>query len=93
MRCRLPLLFYRVAVTCVFLLLLAGSPVKCQQAGVLLVYGSPTSDINYEYKTVWVVFSPAEAQIVAIVPDVIVPRSTGFWRIGTANVCDYQRDT
>ncbi|MFI5093291.1 MAG: hypothetical protein WCE50_18435 [Candidatus Acidiferrum sp.] len=93
MRCRLPLFFYRVAATCIFLLLLAGSPVKGQQAGVLLVYGRPTSDINYEYKTVWVVFSPTEAQIVATVPDVIVPRSTGFWRIGTANVCDYQRDT
>ena len=93
MRCRLPLFFYRVAVTCVFLLLLAGSPVKGQQAGVLLVYGRPTSDINYEYKTVWVVFSPAEAQIVATVPDVIVPRSTGFWRIGSAQVCDYQRDS
>ncbi len=93
LRCRLPLFFYRVAATCVFLLLLAGSPVEGQQAGVLLTYGHPTSDINYEYKTVWVVFSPAEAQIVATVPDVIVPRSTGFWRIGTAQVCDYQRDS
>jgi hypothetical protein len=90
---RLPLFSCRVAATCVFLLLLAGSPIKGQQAGVLLVYGRPTSDIDYEYKTVWVVFSPAEAQIVATVPDAIVPRSTGFWRIGTAQVCDYQRDS
>ena len=92
MRRRLPLLFHRAATTCLFLLLLAGSPVKGQQAGVLLVYGRPTSDTNYQYTTVWVVFFPAEAHIVATVPDAIVPRATGFWRIGSAQVCDYQRD-
>jgi hypothetical protein len=71
---------------------LACSPLAAQQSGVLLAYGRPHSDTSYEYKTVWVVFSPAEAHVVAMVPDVIVPRSTGFWRLGDARVCDYQRD-
>ena len=84
---------YRFVALAALLLLQSSAPVRAQQAGVLLVYGRPSSDVQYDYKTVWVVFSPAEAHIVATVPDAIVPRATGFWRIGSAPVCDYQRDS
>jgi hypothetical protein len=86
-------IFYRFVPVIVLLLWQSCTPAQAQQAGVLLVYGRPTSDVRYDYKTVWVVFSPAEAHIVATVPDAIVPRSTGFWRIGTTAICDYQRDS
>jgi hypothetical protein len=60
-----------------------------QQVGVLLAYAEPASDMGNGYRTMWVVFSPTEARVLATVPEVIVPRSTGFWRIGSAIVCDY----
>lgn len=60
-----------------------------QQVGVLLAYAERPSVMGGGYRTMWVVFSPTEAHVIATVPDVIVPRSTGFWRIGSAIVCDY----
>src|SRR5258708_20101552 len=60
-----------------------------QQVGVLLAYAERSSDVGNGYRTMWVVFSPTEARVLATVPEVIVPRSTGFWRIGSAIVCDY----
>jgi len=60
-----------------------------QQAGVLLGYGELRSDGGYQYKTVWIVFSPTEARVAATVPDVIVPRATGFWRVGKTIVCEF----
>jgi len=67
-----------------------------QQAGVLLSYGG-IGDAGYQYKTMWIVFSSTEARVVATVPDVIVLRPTGFWRLGHAIVCEYdpgaERDT
>ncbi len=75
-----------------FLLSPLGATAMAQQAGVLLGYSDADG-----YKTMWIVFSPTEARVVATVPDLIVPRSTGFWRLATAVVCEYdprsQRDS
>ena len=78
---------------------LAGSPALAQQpsaqqppapqAGVLLAYGFPSAHSKLEYTTDWIVFSPTEAHVAASAPDIIVPRSTGFWRVGTTIACEY----
>lgn len=60
------------------------------QAGVLLAWAFPSAHNKIEYTTDWIVFSPTEAHIAASAPDIIVPRSTGFWRVGTAIACEYR---
>jgi hypothetical protein len=62
------------------------------QAGVLLAYGAPSAHDQIEYRTDWIVFSTAEAHVAATAPDIIVPRSTGFWRLGTTIVCEYSAE-
>lgn len=59
------------------------------QAGVLLAYSIQSAHNNFEYQTEWIVFSPTEAHVAATVPDIIVPRSTGFWRLGTTVACEF----
>lgn len=59
------------------------------QAGVLIAYGFPSAHNKVEYTTDWIVFSPTEAHVAATAPDIIVPRSTGFWRVGTTIACEY----
>src|SRR5215472_13896267 len=77
-------------ITTTFALFFLGSvPLMAQQAGVLLAYAEPNSDMGHDYRTMWIVFSPAEARVFTTVPDVIVPRSTGFWRVGRTIVCEY----
>jgi hypothetical protein len=62
------------------------------QAGVLLGYAQFRPDERFEYETMWIVFSPTEAHVAASVPDIIVPRSTGFWRLGTTVACEFSAD-
>jgi hypothetical protein len=87
---RVPLRFIATAlILCGF-----GCPsVRAQQAGVLLGYGEQTSDSGYQYKTMWIVFSQEDAHVAATVQDVIVPRSTGFWRVGKTILCEYDAST
>jgi hypothetical protein len=66
---------------------------SAQQAGVLLGYGEHDEKGIYIYKTAWIVFSPAEAHTVTTVPDIIVPRASGFWRLGVYTACEFQADT
>jgi hypothetical protein len=40
-----------------------------------------------QYETLWVVLDASGAHIVATLPDIIVPRKTGFWRIGIQHTC------
>jgi hypothetical protein len=40
----------------------------------------------------WVVFSANQARVIATVPDIIVPRASGFWRVGVLTVCDFDTD-
>ena len=86
-----------IAIIALVLLTAGVSLARGQQAGMLLGYGEMISDGGYNYKTMWIVFSPGEARVVATVPDVIVPRDTGFWRVGRIIVCEFdeaaQRDT
>jgi hypothetical protein len=69
------------------------SPLIAQQSGVLLGYGEQTSEGGYDYKTMWIVMTPDGATVVATVPDVIAPRSTGFWRVGRTMVCEFDVET
>jgi hypothetical protein len=77
------------AVAFASLLSLFAFSLNAQQAGVLLGYGAPPDHGGPGYKTAWVVFSSTEARVVVTVPDIIVPRSTGFWRVGTYIACEY----
>jgi hypothetical protein len=40
-----------------------------------------------QYETLWIVRDASGARIAATLPDIIVPRKTGFWRIGVAHTC------
>src|SRR6185436_12189618 len=40
------------------------------------------------YRTLWISVTPTEAKVVADVPDLIIRRSSGFWRVGLSAVCD-----
>src|SRR4029077_8637970 len=40
-------------------------------------------------KQMWVVFSANEARVIATLTDIIVPRASGFWRVGVSTVCDF----
>jgi hypothetical protein len=40
-----------------------------------------------QYETLWIVRDASGAHIAAKLPDIIVPRKTGFWRIGIAHTC------
>ena len=41
------------------------------------------------YETRWIVRDASGARIVAKVPDIIVPRKSGFWRIGIEHTCQF----
>jgi len=86
---RVPL---RFVATVFVLFALGSSSVKAQQAGVLLGYGE-MSDRGDQYKTMWIVFSQEEAHVAVTVQDVIVPRATGFWRVGKTILCEYDPST
>jgi len=88
---------FRFLAPPLILLALVSPFARAQQAGVLLGYSEMISDGGYNYKTMWIVFTPDEARVAATVPDLIVPRDAGFWRIGRVIVCEFdeavQRDT
>jgi hypothetical protein len=71
----------------------ASSAIWAQPAGILLGYGEVTSKGGYQYKTIWIVFSLDEVRVVSTVPDMIVPRSSGFWRVGRTIICEYDSST
>jgi len=84
----------RFSVTTFMLCALWCFPAKAQQAGVLLGYGEQKSgESGGQYKTMWIIFSPEEAHVAATVQDVIVPRATGFWRVGSTILCEYDAST
>lgn len=89
MVCRIGRVPLRFIATTFILCAFGCSTVRAQQAGVLLGYGEITSDGGYQYKTMWIVFSPEEAHMAVTVQDVIVPRATGFWRVGKSILCEY----
>jgi hypothetical protein len=75
---------------------LASTPVP-PTAGLLLarivhqrgaqVLGSPSV---VQYETLWIVRDAAGARITATLPDIIVPRKTGFWRLGIQHACQFR---
>ena len=39
------------------------------------------------YETLWIVRDSSGAHVAAKLPDIIVPRKSGFWRLGIAHTC------
>ncbi len=61
--------------------------------GILLGFSnSPASDRGHDssqqFSTAWIVRHGKTAELVAVLPYLVVPRSTGFWRLGIENVCE-----
>ncbi|HEY6269525.1 MAG TPA: hypothetical protein VIX11_14570 [Candidatus Acidoferrum sp.] len=48
------------------------------------VLGSPSV---VQYETLWIVRDAAGARIIATLPDIVIPRKTGFWRLGIQHAC------
>lgn len=44
-----------------------------------------------QYETMWIVRDGSGAHVAATLPDIIVPRKTGFWRLGIAHTCQFTR--
>jgi hypothetical protein len=51
------------------------------------VLGTPSL---VQYETLWIVRASSGAHIVATLPDIIVPRKTGFWHIGIQHTCQFR---
>lgn len=45
------------------------------------------------YETLWIVRDASGARIAATLPDIIVPRKSGFWRIGITHTCQLTPST
>jgi len=70
------------------------TPASSSSLGLLLAYVSGQRhpegiDIpsSVQYKTLLIVSDASGVRIVATLPDVIVPRKTGFWRVGIEHTC------
>jgi len=59
------------------------------QSGVLLGIRDDASDANY--KTYWITNSGDRPVVAAVLPDLIVPRKDGFWRVGVYHHSFYNR--
>ncbi|MGQ0713985.1 MAG: hypothetical protein ACT4PJ_09660 [Gemmatimonadaceae bacterium] len=57
------------------------APGAIAQSGVLIGTSSPAG-----YETLWIV-GDASRPVQATIPDLLVPRADGWWRIGTARIC------
>ena len=67
----------------------ATTPAAAQTSGVLIgirLSGINESDTTHRYETLWIVNS-RQSPFRATLPDLIVPRATGFWRAGVAATC------
>lgn len=62
-----------------FVTCLCASPVLSQNAGVLL---AAKADVAYRYRTVWI-YPAGNTMNVTSIPGILVPRRSGFWRVGT----------
>jgi hypothetical protein len=90
---------------CILTLVLAVPSIHGQNApgsnpgpsvGLLLAYVSHQRDLEWadipfvvQYKTLLVVSNALGTRIVATLPDIIVPRKAGFWRIGIEHTCQF----
>src|SRR5580658_5282786 len=75
----------------VFLSVICGSAAWAQ-SGLLLGLGRPCLKGRCEtvYRTLWIAPHGGTVQIVEL-PDLIVPRRMGFWRVGVRTYCDPNR--
>src|SRR5687768_18566506 len=62
-------------------LLSVGASSTLGQSGVLVGVATPAG-----YETLWIVRDAARP-VHATIPDLLVPRADGWWRVGTAPIC------
>jgi hypothetical protein len=75
------------AATC-FLFAVCGVMAKAQSGLLLGLHrGCGEEGCETEYRTLWIAPQAGTLQIMEL-PDLIVPRKTGFWRVGTRFYCD-----
>lgn len=77
-----------ISVATYVLLTLCGLTARAQ-AGLLLGLHRETDENSKEipHRTLWIAPKAGTLQIIEL-PDLIVPRKTGFWRVGTRFYCD-----
>jgi hypothetical protein len=79
----------------VIFLVIFGSVAFSQTSGLLLGLagsGCAENDCSNYMRTLWIAPQGAAVKLVATVPDIIVPRQDGFWRVGVRVVCDAPED-
>jgi hypothetical protein len=79
----------RSVIAANFLLSVACGTMAEAQSGLLLGLHRECGEegCETEYRTLWIAPQTGTLQIIEL-PDLIVPRETGFWRIGTRFYCD-----
>jgi hypothetical protein len=71
---------------------------SASEEGILLGFssGRPAAHNDHgsakQLSTAWIVRHGGTAQLVVVLPYLIVPRSNGFWRLGIENVCEMYGD-
>jgi hypothetical protein len=76
-----------VAAAC-FVLAACGSMARAQSGFLLGLHrGCGEEGCATEYRSLWIAPQDGKLQILEL-PDLIVPRKTGFWRVGTRFYCD-----
>lgn len=75
-------------VTAIALCGLASGSLHAQTSGVLIGFrASPAApDSEARYRTLWIAGSSRSAHTVSV-PDLLVPRQDGFWRMGVVGTC------
>jgi len=81
-------IFYPGLAAAIALCGLAGRSMHAQTSGVLIGFrASPDAhDSVARYRTLWITASPRSARSVSM-PDLLVPRADGFWRMGVVGTC------
>jgi hypothetical protein len=95
----------RIAASVLAISLFSAAPSRVQQpskppaipsgTGLLVAFaknqrGPGDSPPLFQYETWWIVRDATGAHVAAKVPDIIVPRKTGFWRVGIQHTCQFR---
>lgn len=84
----------QLAFAAIFFLLAICAPTARAQSGLLLGLNQPCGFQKHcvtPYSTLWIAPQGKTVQIMTL-PDLIVPRETGFWRVGVRTYCTPEKD-
>lgn len=82
--------WFKLALILIYVFALSG-PEAQAQSGLLLGLGRTclSGECETPYRTLWIAPQRGTVQITEL-PDLIVPRSSGFWRIGVRTYCNQE---